>query len=68
MTEYGCEWNPETNQPALSTEPKHGEADWCIGYKCKYQVCTACSKLPVFKRLKKKWIGNGPAPTETNNA
>lgn len=48
-----CEWNPQLDRPAFNDDEYHATAVWSIG-NGKWHLCDACSKLPEFKRFRKK--------------
>lgn len=71
MSKELCEWDPETNSPALiqqKGDPQTGcqnEAVWSLGASLKenWHLCDSCAGLERFKRLRRKvWIGNGERP------
>lgn len=50
-----CEWDPDTNSPALGDKVGHGIATLVVGTgKNDFHLCAACAALPRFKRMKKR--------------
>jgi len=50
-----CEWNPATNEPALTTDPPHAESVWSVGSrKNNIHLCDECRNLGRFSRMKAK--------------
>lgn len=50
-----CEWNPTASRGRYENEAEcSNNATICVGQNGKWHLCESCSKLPVFKRLKKK--------------
>ena len=50
-----CEWNPKTNTTAYEDE-WHAEAEYIVGAKGNFRLCSTCAALPKFKRYKKRRI------------
>ncbi len=49
-----CEWNPEKERPALEGE-HHAQAVFSVGMgRNNWHLCEECSRLPIFKKLKRK--------------
>lgn len=51
----GCEWCPEENRPAYTTDEHYKEstATWSVGTgKRNIHLCDSCAKLQRFKRMK----------------
>ena len=48
-----CEWDPVKKDWVYEDEV-HAEAEWIIGAKRGYRLCSACASLPEFKRYRKR--------------
>jgi hypothetical protein len=57
MSYEPCDWNPLTNDWALTDDMPHAEAKYCVGTKG-YHLCAECLLLPKFKRMKKKILSS----------
>lgn len=51
-TNDACEWNPATNQLALTTDPVHAQAEVMVGADVAYRPCAPCAALPRFRRYR----------------
>ena len=54
----GCEWSPEDDRPALSSDVHHQTtpAMFIIGADGQWRLCSSCAVLPRFKRFRTKRI------------
>lgn len=54
----GCEWNPIERRPAFEHEDHFlsVRAEVLIGKNGHYRVCSACARLPEFRRFKRRPI------------
>lgn len=47
-----CEWDPRTEQAALSTLSAHDVATVTVGANGRWRLCDSCAALPIFKRFR----------------
>ena len=60
----GCEWNPDTETPALCGEESHAEATLLVGgVREPWMLCASCADLRYFKGLRRKELHLHTQPT-----
>lgn len=58
-----CEWTPEADRPALSTDSPHGPAVASLrGYDGGIHLCADCAALPRFRRFKARALPTRTTP------
>lgn len=46
-----CEYNSKEQRTAYPGE-EHSEAEWLLGYKGQWRLCSKCAALPEFSHFK----------------
>ena len=54
-----CFYNPDERRACYEDEV-HAQAEWIVGHKGKWRLCSECANLPEFKkyRVRKKINGD----------
>lgn len=47
-----CEWNPEKNEAAKTSDGCQNEATWRVGSNGEWLLCEKCAALPEFERFR----------------